>query len=1081
LLLPTPDSGKPLHVDRRVVNWRVESSMTKQLHEASAYLSTLPAQIGERRRARNILLVSVAVFLCAVPFAKLPLPQIWAFIPIYETVIVINDLITAVLLFGQYRILRMRAVHMLACGYLFTAFMAAFHALTFPGLFAPGGLLGAGPQSTAWLYMFWHGGFALFVIAYARLGNGRPSGKTHGGTSRMSTFASIAAVLVLTAGLAALATAGQNLLPAIMIGNHYSDAMKFVVSSVWLLSLAAMVALWRRPNRSVLDLWLVVAMCAWLFDIALSAVLNAGRFDLGFYAGRVYGMLAVSFVMLELLLENGVLYARLVEVNRHEHEQAEKLLAARNEAQAASRAKAMFLANMSHEIRTPLNAIVGMSYLALRTELTPRQRDYLQKLQQSSQHLLSVVNDILDYSKIEAGGLEIEHSEFDLEALLDNVAALIGDKAGAKGLELIYDVGQDVPRNLMIGDSLRIGQILINYANNAVKFTERGEIAIVIRLRERIGDEALVCFAVKDSGIGLSAEQIGKLFRSFEQADVSTTRRYGGTGLGLAISKKLAELMGGEVGVESEPGKGSTFWFTVRIGIGKPVRKTYLPQPDLRGRHVLVVDDSENARTVMTDMLREMSFEVEAAASGQAAIAAVRGAQILNHPYDAVLLDWRMPDLDGVETARRIRALELTPPPRLAIVTAYGREDLFAQVDADGIDLVVVKPLGASALFDALIRMLGGQTESHAGRKAAPIPMPPDALAAIRGASVLLGEDNELNQQVATELLVDAGLEVDIARTGRDVVDMAQRKSYDIVLLDMQMPEMDGVEAAQALRAMPRFAVLPIVAMTANVMQADRERCLAAGMNDFVGKPIEPEALWQALARWVKPAGAAQRERATAARTANVTNTETAARAGVPELAAIEGLDIVGGLRRTLGKTALYLSVLRDFVNAETDAARTALNALARGDMDTVERIVHSLKGSAATIGAVAIHEAAVALEHAMMKSEPIDRRLTALDDLLQRQAAAIRAILPSTDVAPSAGYIDLETRDAVCHQLAGLLANNDAKAGFLFEQHAPLLAAALPGHFVRLAQAVRQFDFVLAQDVLADALMPDPVEERPS
>jgi two-component system, sensor histidine kinase and response regulator len=1057
--------------------------MTTLLNEASAYLSTLPAQAGERRRARNILLASVVVFLCAVPFAKLPLTQVWAFIPVYETVIVINDLITAVLLFGQYRILRLRTVHMLACGYLFTAFMAAFHAMTFPGLFAPGGLLGAGPQSTAWLYMFWHGGFALFVIAYALLGNDRPVDETQTDGPRLPTFASIAVVLALTIALTALATAGQQLLPAIMDGNHYSSAMTFVVSGVWLLSLAAMLMLWRRRTRSVLDLWLVVVMCAWLFDIALSAVLNAGRFDLGFYAGRVYGMLAVSFVLLELLLENGVLYARLVEVNRHEHEQAERLLAARNEAQAASRAKAMFLANMSHEIRTPLNAIVGMSYLALRTELTPRQRDYLQKLQHSSQHLLSVVNDILDYSKIEAGGLAIERTEFDLEALLDNVAALIGDKAGAKGLELIYDIGQDVPRNLMIGDSLRIGQILINYANNAVKFTEHGEITIVVRLRERIGDDALLCFAVKDSGIGLSAEQIGKLFRSFEQADVSTTRRYGGTGLGLAISKKLAELMGGDVGVESEPGKGSTFWFTVRIGIGKPVRKTYLPQPDLRGRHVLVVDDSENARTVMTDMLRDMSFEVEAAASGQAAIAAVRGAHILNHPYDAVLLDWRMPDLDGVETARRIRALELTPPPRLAIVTAYGREDLFAQVDADGIDLVVVKPVGASTLFDALIRMLGGQTESAAERKAAPVPVPvpPDALAAIRGASVLLGEDNELNQQVATELLVDAGLEVDIARTGRDVVDMAQRKSYDIVLLDMQMPEMDGVEAAQALRAMPRFAELPIVAMTANVMQADRERCLAAGMNDFLGKPIEPEALWQALTRWVKPACAAQRERATAARTANVTNTEAAARAGVPELAAIEGLDIVGGLRRTLGKTALYLSVLRDFVNAETDAARTARDALARGDMDTVERIVHSLKGSAATIGAVAIHEAAVALEHAMMKSEPIDSRLTELDDLLQRQAAAIRAILPSTDVAPTAGNIVPETRDAVCHQLAGLLANNDAKAGFLFEQHAPLLAAALPGHFVRLAQAVRQFDFVLAQDVLADALMPDPVEERPS
>jgi signal transduction histidine kinase/CheY-like chemotaxis protein len=1052
---------------------RAESGMSDLLQDANAYLSTLPAQGRERARARRILTASVIVFLCTVPFVQQKLAQVWAFIPIYETVIVLNDLITAVLLFGQYRILRMRSLLVLACGYLFTATMAAFHAMTFPGLFAPTGLFGAGVHSTAWLYLFWHGGFPLFVIAYA-LGERGENTEVSPARSRRVVPLSILGVLALAGVLAALATAGEGWLPAIMTGNQFTGRWTYA-GGVWLLSLAALVVLWRRRMHTVLDLWLTVVMCAWLFDIALSALLNAGRFDLGFYVGRVYGMVAVSFVLLELLLENSVLYARLVEANRHEHENARRLLAARNEAQAATRAKAMFLANMSHEIRTPLNAIIGMSYLALKTELNERQRDYVNKLQQSGQHLLAVVNDILDYSKIEAGGLTIEQTEFELDALLDNVATLIGGKAGAKGLELIYDIDSDLPRHMLIGDSLRIGQILINYGNNAVKFTEHGEVAIVAKVVERSGDQALVRFAVRDTGIGLSADQIQRLFRSFEQADVSTTRRYGGTGLGLAISKKLAELMGGEVGVESEPGKGSTFWFTARLGIGKTVRKAWQPQPDMRGRRVLIVDDSANARAIMGDMLREMSFDVEAVASGQETLAAVRGAHKLGHPFDAVLLDWRMPDMDGIETARHLRELDVAPP-HVAIVTAYGREELFAQTAELGIDMVLVKPVGASALFDALIRMLGGHAGAPDAMTATSALQAPPGLAAIRGASVLLAEDNSLNQQVATELLADAGMSVDIASTGREAVAMAQRKAYDLVLLDMHMPEMDGLEAARTLRAMPQFAALPIVAMTANVMQADRDQCMAAGMNDFVGKPIEPEALWQVLLRWIKPllreAAPPRAEDRPASRAPVAGNAGNAT-----PFPAIEGIDTAGGLRRMLGKRDLYASLLKDFADAEQNTAEAIRTALASNDVEGARRIAHTLKGSAANVGAGAVRDLAATLEQSMPGAATAVQ-LNGLERALQRQIAAIRAAalqLPARGAEDNASGLDAE---AVCRRLAVLLGRSDAKAAQWFDEHASVLAAAMPNHFSRLEHAIREFDFNLAQSVLSEAVAPDQLEK---
>ncbi|MBP2295616.1 response regulator [Azospirillum rugosum] len=801
----------------------------------------------------------------------------------------------------------------------------------------------------------------------------------------------------------------------------------------------------------------------------------------------------VEFAASPMLEGNRVEGAVVVFHEIAERKRAEEaLLQAKTVAEAASRAKSEFLANMSHEIRTPMNAILGLVHLLQQTELSARQRDYAHKIRVSAQSLLGILNDILDFSKVEAGKLELERVEFRLDELLQNLAVIVGAAAQDKDIEVLFSVAPEVPLDL-VGDPLRLQQVLINLAGNAIKFTEAGEVVVSVRAVEVTDGRAVLAFSIRDTGIGIDASQRERLFQAFSQADSSTTRRYGGTGLGLAICTRLVALMGGAMDVESEPGRGSDFHFTAVFGRDSlPAERPVRARPVPRGLSVLVVDDNPTARAVLGELVSSFGWRAEICTSGEEAIAELERATAAGRPYDIVLMDWKMPGLDGIETTRRIRADGLVKAPVIIVVSAFGRERIGSLSDTLGLGGALVKPVTASALLDAVTDAYGAAGGGVADLADAPPAGPaPRARTGrpLAGRRLLLVEDNSISQEVAREILERAGARVSVAGNGREAVARVEEADppFDLVLMDVQMPEMDGFEATRLLRAGAAGHGLPIIAMTASALPTDKQRCLDGGMDDHIAKPIDVDELFAVLDRWIGrpspvpspvpgPRPAAAPGRVAVAKP----STQPRSRRAAPHLPDLPGIDVDDALQRLDNDVVLFRRFVGDFARTYGKTPDAIADALAAGDLPRAKSLGHELKSVAGNIGARRLSGAADAVQIAAYHGDAPAAECQV--PVLRAEMAAVlesaaRLARPDEGAPAGAasgaaegaeGAFDRVALEPMLDHFGHLLRDSNFAAAEEFAALAPALAGSVdPPTLKALSAAVDSLDFAKAQGIL--------------
>ncbi|MFT4089423.1 MAG: PAS domain S-box protein [Asticcacaulis sp.] len=725
--------------------------------------------------------------------------------------------------------------------------------------------------------------------------------------------------------------------------------------------------------------------------------------------------------------ENGRVWDGIILDVTKEIETAEALRVAKEAAESAEQAKGNFLATMSHEIRTPMNTVIGMTRLALQTSPNSKQRNYLEKIDTSARNLLGIINDILDFSKIEAGGLELEDTDFSMETLLESVSVATTLRAEEKGLEIVYTIAPDVPATLR-GDPLRLSQVLINLVGNAVKFTHTGEIVVSVQCLTQ-GEKVTLHFSVRDSGIGMDPDQISILFRPFTQADSRISRRYGGTGLGLSICKQLVEKMGGTIGVVSQPGTGSDFHFTVVLKEAEsrvPTRATHV----LAGKRILIVDDNDNARDSLASMAQEFDMTAETVGSGPQALKRLHEAAGEKRPFEIVLMDWRMPEMDGLETARRIRAdANLKSLPAVLMVTAFAREDILQQVETLELQGVLIKPVTQSMLFEAVHHVFGRSTKEDAGARISP----GDERQYLRGRSVLVVDDNAFNLEVATDFLTLAGVRVDTASSGAQALERLERQkpghTYDAVLMDMQMPEMDGLEATRRIRLNPVWDRIPIIALTAQARVEEREAILKAGMTAHITKPIDEVVLYRTLAQVVSKG--------------NVPLLRASEPASATDIASLPPLNTEVALKRLGGSQDRLDRLMRGFLKDFPSIEERMAVAFAANNWARLADDIHLIKGTAGYLVATPLTHAAEAFETAKHVNDEFGMGFHAFTciERLRALLTAIEAKLVTPVEFITENKADLKAALELANRLPPLLRRADFAANGLLSELTDIVA----------------------------------------